>query len=184
MRKQWKVVVGVAVAALALTVVAGTALAQGPRGANGAQAGTGVCGGVMGQYGVGGPAWGQDATLGAVTGLIGLTEDEIIAERQAGKSLADIAGDKGVTEEQLVNAILDSKGDVLAERVAAGTLTQAQADAMLANMTAMVTANVNRTTTGPVNGSGARGQGRGMMRGGRSGAGLGLGTCGGVNLSR
>ena len=83
-----------------------------------------------------------------------MTREQLIAERQAGKSLLQIALAKGKTEQQLVSTILAAKRADLDKLVAAGTLTQAQADLMYQNMQQTVPQAVNRTTIGGMMGNG------------------------------
>jgi hypothetical protein len=164
----------VVIAALAIVVASlftASALAAGPVGGRWAQNAapttpTGVCpmggqGGMMGR-----PDWaGQPDEVGT---LLGMTDEQIQAERLAGKSLAQIAQAKGVSEDKLIEAILTAKKAALAQAVTDGKLTQAQADLMVERMTAMIKVMVERTTTGPMMGSGrgmmgGRGLGRGML---------------------
>src|SRR5205823_674256 len=57
----------------------------------------------------GGPRGGQGApAVQAVADLLGLTPDQIRAERQAGKSLADIGTERGVDQPTLVQAITNA----------------------------------------------------------------------------
>ena len=86
---------------------------------------------------------------GAVQTYLGMTAEEIQAERQAGKSLAQIAVAKGKTRDGLISTILTAKKAILDEQVAAGTLAQAQADAIYANMQQQVPVMVDRTDVGP-----------------------------------
>ena len=68
--------------------------------------------------------------------------------------------------QRVVDAIVAEKQAHLAQEVASGELTQAQADAKLANVTAKVTEMVN--TVGSAHSEGGRGghgRGRGEMRG-------------------
>jgi hypothetical protein len=161
------------VAVLAMVVAslfAVSALAAGPVGGRWAQQGTpqtpnGAC--PMGGAGMmGRPAWaGQPDEVAA---LLGMTAEQIQAERQAGKSLAQIAQSKNVPTEKLVETMLSAKKTALQQAVTDGKLTQAQADLMVERMTAMAKVMVERTTTGPMGGrgmmgGGMRGQGRGMM---------------------
>ncbi len=95
----------------------------------------------------GGPAWaGQPEE---VQTYLGMTEEQIQAERLAGKSLAQIAVEKGKTRTGLISTILSAKKAILDEQVAAGKLTQAQADAVYANMQQQVPVMVDRTDVGP-----------------------------------
>jgi hypothetical protein len=107
-----------------------------------------------------------------VATFLGMTQEQIQAERLAGKSLVQIAQSKGKTEAQLVSTILAAKRADLDQAIADKTITQAQADLMYQNMQAQVPQMVNRTTTGPASGqrqgmgnqSGMRQGGRGMGR--------------------
>ena len=105
-----------------------------------------------------------------VATFLGMTPEQIQAERLAGTSLVQIAQANGKTEQQLVSTILAAKRADLDKAVADKTITQAQADLMYQNMQAQVPQMVNRTTTGPASGqgmgnqSGARMGGRGMGR--------------------
>ncbi len=125
--------------------------------------GTGVRGGMGGQRGA--PSWA--GLPDAVEPLLKMTDAQIRAERIAGKSLVQIAASKGVSEQELITTILNAKKAELDKLVAAGRLTQAQADTMYQQMQTQVPAMVNRTETGPAAG---RGRGQGNPQGG-----LGLG---------
>lgn len=177
--KRW---LSIGVLVLVLTAaLAGTALAQGatppaatdvyPCGLTvGATPwGGGVRGGVAGR---GMPDWaGADE---AVQKLLGMTAEQLQAERLAGKSLVDIAAARGVNEEALIAAIVESHKATLAQLVADGKLTQAQADAMALRMQEQVKVMVERTSVGPAwrtqPSQPAQGQGVApMSRGGRGG---------------
>jgi lambda repressor-like predicted transcriptional regulator len=164
----------ISVAVLAMVIAslfAVSALAAGPVGGRWAQNGApqapnaacpmgGQGGGMMGR-----PAWaGQPDEVAA---LLGMTAEEIHAERLAGKSLAQIAQSKGVSTDTLVATMLTAKKAALQQAVTDGKLTQAQADLMVERMMAQMKIMVERTTTGPMGGrgmmGGMRGQGRGMM---------------------
>ncbi len=116
--------------------------------ANGMAAGSRMRGGA--------PEWAGDSE--AVQTLLGLTAEQLQAERQAGKSLVQIAADKGVSEDKLIGAILDGKKADLAALVADGKLTQAQADLMIQHMQTQVKTMVERTNVGPAFGQGQQGQ--------------------------
>jgi hypothetical protein len=174
------ILITVLVATLA-ALLAGTALAAGPATstAQGFGPGTGIhapgTGLATPGMGAGGMArWGAPEWAGeseAVQALLGMTAEQIQAERLAGKSLAQIAAGKGVSEDELISAILEAKKADLAKLVADGKLTQAQADLMIQNMQAQVKTMVERTSVGPV-GNQSQGRTGGMMgqgfRGGRS----------------
>jgi hypothetical protein len=171
------IVAAVLVGAL-VALVGGTALAAEPivppvqgfgQGVGVQASGTCPCGAGVAAGGMargGRPEWAGQPD--AVAELLDLTKEEIQAERHAGKSLAQIAKDQGVSEDDLIGTILDAKKATLATLVADGKLTQAQSDLMIQNMTARVKTMVERTDVGPAFGQGGA---RGMMgqgnRGGR-----------------
>lgn len=180
--KRWMLTVSLAVA-LALFFGAVT-YAQGPTGNPtpgtcpfGYEPGSGPGPGAGRGPGLGaGPRGGQPEWAGMedeVETLLGMTEAQIQAARQAGQSLAQIAAGKGVSEQALVAAILNAKRADLEAQVAAGRLTQDRADAMYARMQTQVAASVNRTATGPREGQRGQGQGQGQMNGPRGGQGQG-----------
>jgi hypothetical protein len=63
---------------------------------------------------------------------LGVTEAELVEQLRAGKSLADVAKAEGKSVDGLKQALLASEKEELDALVAAGTITQAQADAALA----------------------------------------------------
>jgi hypothetical protein len=130
--KRW-IAVGILMLVLALALSA-TAFAQG--GTPPLPNSTCPCGGTQGTMPQGGgrgmPEWaGMDD---AAEELLGMTQAEIQAERLAGKSLAELAQAKGVSEAVLIQAIVDEHKADLAKLVADGKMTQAQADAMVSRM--------------------------------------------------
>jgi hypothetical protein len=152
--------ISMVLAAVMVGVLAGTAFAAGPQG--------GSAGNSQGQ--VGGPS------VDAVAKLLGLTPEQIQAERQAGKSLVQIAAAQNVTEDALVQAVMAERQAALQAKVDAGTITQAVADQQLAQMRERVTVMLNRTVTchpewAGRGGSGQfnNGSGQGMKQGGLRG---------------
>jgi predicted DNA-binding protein (UPF0251 family) len=125
-----------------------------------------------------GQGWGAQygflaANHEAVGELLGLTPEEIHALRYEGKSLAEIAAAQGVSEDELVAAILAARQEVVQQRVEAGTLTQEQADQMLGVMAQNLHQAVNRTTLGPPEDRGTCGfgsDGQSTWRWGKGGA--------------
>ena len=100
-----------------------------------------------GMMGGGAPAWaGQPEE---VETLLGMTDEQIHAERLAGKSLAQIAASKDISEDTLISTILDAKKADLAGLVADGKLTQAQMDLMVGHMQTQVKIMVERINVGP-----------------------------------
>jgi hypothetical protein len=65
---------------------------------------------------------------------LGLTRAELAAELQAGKTIADVAAEKNVSVDTIVDAVLAPRTERLNELVAAGQLTQEQVDNRLADL--------------------------------------------------
>ena len=70
----------------------------------------------------------------ALAEAIGMTSDELTAEVNNGKTIAQIAEEKGVSSTDLAAALETAHQESLAQAVTDGTLTQEQADIMLAQM--------------------------------------------------
>ena len=85
---------------------------------------------------------GPKADLGVAAGVLGISEDEIRTQLQAGNSLATIAGDKTPA---LIDALVAAGNTRIDQAVTDGKLTQAQADEKKAGLTERITALVNRT---------------------------------------
>jgi hypothetical protein len=100
----------------------------------------------------------------AITDLLGLTPGQLLDARAAGKTLLDIAKDKGITEQQLVDTMVAERKTAVDQAVKDGKMTQEQADWMLGMMKAMAPFQL----TNPF--AGKQGWGMGMM-----GAGMGFG---------
>jgi hypothetical protein len=154
MRKVLKVLlVSMVLAGVLATALAVTVAAAGPQGNGTGSVQTG------------------SSTIDVVSKLLGLTPEQIQEQRQAGKSLLQIAATKNVTEVALVDAIMADKEAAVQKLVTAGTITQEQADLRLAQMRERVELAVNRTATGRPewaagNGNGQNGvcNGTGVMR--------------------
>ncbi|HZJ02988.1 MAG TPA: hypothetical protein VFE20_04780 [Thermoleophilia bacterium] len=116
-----------------------------------------------------------------VTDLLGLTSEEIQDERLAGKSLADIAADEDVPQDELVEAMLEPRRAAMEQAVADGRITKEQSELRLEQMEQMVRERTSSEELGNGFGrSGARGGlGGGCGGGGGMGGGLGAG-CGGA----
>jgi hypothetical protein len=83
--------------------------------------------------------------LDAAASYLGLTEDQLRAQFQNGKSLADVAKAQGKSVDGLIQAIVGDAKKKLNAAVSAGRLTQTQADSILAGLKARVSDFVNRT---------------------------------------
>jgi hypothetical protein len=103
------------------------------------------------------------APLDPAASALGMTAGELRTALSGGKTIAAVAAEKSIPVATVVNAIVAENADRLAEAVAAGRLTQAQADRMIAGLTEKVTAMVDGTA--PSGGP------RGAMPKGRKGPG-------------
>lgn len=130
MSKLWKVVgITALVAVLALSAVA-VVSAQGPQ--------PRVSWGMMGGSRFGGRGFGMGGPANSLTSVaakeLGMTVEELVAELEAGKTIADVAKVKGVELKTIVDAFIAPRAERLSELVADERITQEQADAMLAHM--------------------------------------------------
>lgn len=106
-----------------------------------------------------GPGRGGFGKLDAAATALGMSAEDLRTALQGGKSLAAIAGEKGVAVSAVVDALVNELKAHLAEHVSSGRNTQAEADQMLANARARIEAFVNGTA--PAGGFPGRGHGRG-----------------------
>jgi uncharacterized protein (DUF433 family) len=72
--------------------------------------------------------------LDIVAEKLGLERDELVEQLKDGKTVAELADEKGVALDDIVDAIVEGAAERLAEAVADGKLTQEEADAKLAEM--------------------------------------------------
>lgn len=91
-----------------------------------------------------GPHGPRGAQLQAAASALGMTAAELQAQLRAGKSLADVAKDKGVPLDTLTAALQKAAEDRLAQAVAAGRLTQQQADKIKAALSQRIADAVQR----------------------------------------
>ena len=89
----------------------------------------------------------------ALAEKLGLTTDELNAQLAQGQTLAQIAETKGVSQSDLAQALQTAMKTGLDQAVAAGTLTQAQADQMLANMAGRYAQMITYMSTGNCHGA-------------------------------
>ena len=84
-------------------------------------------------HGEGGPHGGFDAHLSAAATYLAVTEAELRTSLEGGKTLADVAKEKGKSTAGLVNALVADETKELDAAVTAGRLTKAQRDALVTN---------------------------------------------------
>jgi hypothetical protein len=132
---------------------------------------------------------GQAGTMHQVLAdALGMSTDELFAAQRSGKTIAQLAQEKGVDFETVVTAVLEAHDKALEAQVAAGRLTREQADWMDAHMEANIRAMLaGQHGPGMMGGPGfgvrgpgfASGMGPAMMPGmgpGRRGPGNGPGS--------
>jgi hypothetical protein len=96
------------------------------------------------------------AGLDEVADILGITPAELRTQLRSGKTLAEIAKTKNISQATLVDKLVAAAKSSLAAEVKAGWLTQARADAIAKNLSSRITEMVTRT--GPM---GMRGHHRG-----------------------
>ena len=120
----------------------------------------GVPGGPAGRGGFGGGRGGGVFGIGPeVATALGTDAAGLRAALAGGKSIADVAKEKGIAVDIVVQAVVAAETAHIDQAVTDGKLTQAQADARKADLTARATAMVNGTMpAGMPGGHGPRGQ--------------------------
>lgn len=91
---------------------------------------------------------GQGISSEAICNLLGLTTQQIQVLRHEGQSLVQIAATKGISQQQLIDAIMVERKATIQERVTDGSLTQEQANIMLQQMEQNIIRAITRTTVG------------------------------------
>ncbi|HEU5086593.1 MAG TPA: hypothetical protein VFT99_04075 [Roseiflexaceae bacterium] len=156
----WLTLAGIALALVLAITFAPAVSAQrstGPGGPGQAQymagggPGTGRRGGMGGQMG-----GSQQSLIAIAAQQLGMDQADLVAQLQAGKTVAQVASDKNTPLDTIVNAFVATRQPRLAQAVANGRMTQAEADARLASMRATVTARLNEpwSPQGPGMGNG------------------------------
>ncbi|MDQ1466959.1 MAG: hypothetical protein QOH10_1374, partial [Actinomycetota bacterium] len=110
--------------------------------------------------------------LDAAAKAIGVSTDTLLTDLRSGKTIAQVAKSKGVATKTVIDAMLAAAKAEFDAQVKAGRLTAAQAARIEANLTQMITDQVNGTFKRP--------DGLGGLRGGPGGyGGFGPGGYGG-----
>lgn len=167
---RWKLLGGLAVVLLLGAVLATSVFAEpptpipgtGPNGwfGPGMMGGRGMMGGMTGGM-MGGMIGGQYG-LESVANLFNMTTADLASQLQQGKTLAQLAKDKGVGEENLIEALLAPHKDRMQYMIQNGYMTQEFADAMLTQMTEVIRTSINAPYSGaPGYGCGGFGPGAG-----------------------
>ena len=80
----------------------------------------------------------------AIAKVLGSPVEELRAARDAGKTLAQVAQEKGIDKAELVDKLVAAAKEQLAAAVKEGRLTQAQADTILQDLPARIAEKVDR----------------------------------------
>jgi len=99
----------------------------------------------------------EDSLIAVAADKLGMTVDELKTQLKDGKTVADLAKEKGVDLQTIVDAFMAARQETLNQAVTDGKMTQEQADKMLENMREMIEDHLNGEM--PMYGHG----GRGMM---------------------
>jgi polyhydroxyalkanoate synthesis regulator phasin len=100
----------------------------------------------MGMFGRGmGPMGGEENLLSIAADKLGMKLTELLTELQGGKSIADVAKEKGVDTQTIVDAYVAQAKENLDEAVADGNITQKQADYQLEQIKTRVTDQLDNT---------------------------------------
>jgi hypothetical protein len=110
--------------------------------------------------------------IGSAGTALGMTEADVTSVLQGGQTLAQLAASKNVEVQTLVDAMVAAERAEIQADVDAGTITQAQADQQIANLTQHETDEVNGVM--PARGPGFGGRGHGFN--GQSPAGASSGS--------
>jgi hypothetical protein len=86
---------------------------------------------------------------GEASDILGLEEGELRQAYKDGKSLADLAEEKGISTDDLKSQILDAAKTKLDEKVADEDITQEEADAILERLTNNIDDIINFTPSAP-----------------------------------
>jgi hypothetical protein len=113
------------------------------------------------------------ATPGTVAAILGLTDSQVMAFRQQGLSLAQIAEQQKVDPQKLVDALAAQWSTRIDARLAVGALTADQARTLKANVAVLAKAMVYQTALGGMRGAAVGAGPNGTMRGLGGGAGMG-----------
>ena len=94
-------------------------------------------------FGPRGGHFGHFGELDAAASYLGLTEAELRTQLESGKTLAQVAKDRGKPVDGLIQALVDAATKRLDADVAAGRLTKAQEQQILSGLKDRITAFVN-----------------------------------------
>ncbi len=107
---------------------------------------------------------GYDYTSNILKNKLSLTDEEITTARDSGKTIYDLALEKGLSQEDIKSALLEEKAKAIDAAVTKGTITKEEGDALKANLSTNIencTGNFDQMQNQ------GKGRGQGMMRNGQ-----------------
>ncbi len=159
MNSKWFKLSGL-IAAVAITggiVVSNSAFAQAPTPTQTPAYGRGMMAQGTGMQGAGMMGGQTTSMIATAAKTLDMTQADLVAALNGGKTVADVAKDKGVSLDTIADAFVATRAEWLKTSVSSGRLTQAQADANLAIMKANITSQLNEKWSPRGNGSGTPG---------------------------
>ena len=119
-------------------------------------------------FGPRGGGMGPFGSIATIATTLGISETTLSTALQGGKSVADVAAEKGVDLNKVVDAIVAERTTALKQAVTNGRLTQQQADQIItmlkANLPHLLSLKHGAGDMGPGRHFGGRGFGRGRMQ--------------------
>lgn len=103
-------------------------------------------GGSGGHHGGHGGGIGHIETAAAKA--LGISEADLRARQQAGKSIADVAKEKGIDLATVTTSVTDAATTQIAQAVTDGKITQARADTLTATLDAKITEEIDEVHDG------------------------------------
>lgn len=88
--------------------------------------------------------WQMRGQAEIVAAALGMSVEELTAALREGKTVADLAAEKGVVLDTIVEALMAPRREALSQAVASGRLTQEQADRVLEQMRERITARLQQ----------------------------------------
>jgi hypothetical protein len=119
--------------AVLLSGILVTQAAGGPQG--------GRPGGMMGGRGS------QNSLVTVAADVLGMQQADLVSSLQSGKTIADVAKEKGVTLDKIVDAFVAARQEFWKTAVANGRMTQAQVDSMTTVMRTNILARLSESFT-------------------------------------
>lgn len=111
---------------------------------------------------------GYDYISNILKNKLGLTDTDIANERESGKTLYDLAAEKGMTQDELKNLLLEEKSKSIDEAVKKGTITKEEGETLKLNLNTNIQNCAGNFGQRQGLGQGkGRGQGCGMMGNGQ-----------------